>query len=35
MHKEILEDWNFNILNIYNFNKPGSLEYYFKFIKKI
>jgi hypothetical protein len=33
MHKEILEDWNFNILNIYNFNKPGSLEYYFKFIK--
>ena len=34
MYKEILQDWNFNILNIYNYNKPGSLEYYFKFIKK-
>lgn len=34
MHNEIIEDWNFNILNIYNFNKPGPLEYYFNFIKK-
>ena len=34
MYKEILDDWSFDILNIYNFNKPGSLDYYFKFIKR-
>ena len=34
MHKEILEDWNFNILNIYNYKKSGSLEHYFKFIRE-
>jgi hypothetical protein len=34
MHNKIDKDWNFNLLNIYNFNKSGSLEYYFKFIKK-
>ena len=34
MHSKIIEDWNFNLLNIYNFNKPGSLSYYFEFIKR-
>ena len=28
------DDWQFNILNIYNFNKIGSLKGYFDFIKK-
>lgn len=34
MYKTIDKDWNFNLLNIYNFYKSGPLEYYFKFIKK-
>lgn len=34
MYKEIKDDWSFDILNIYNFNKPGPLDYYFKFIKR-
>ena len=28
------DDWQFNILNIYNFNKIGPLKGYFDFIKK-
>ncbi len=34
MYKNIYNDWNFDLLNIYNFNKPGPLDYYFKFLKK-
>jgi hypothetical protein len=34
LYKHINNDWNFNLLNIYNFNKPGPLDYYFKYIKK-
>ena len=33
MHKNIINDAEFDILGIYNFNKPGSLDYYFKYIK--
>jgi hypothetical protein len=28
------EDWEFNILNVYNFRKPGPLEGYFTFVKE-
>lgn len=30
----IINDWEFNVLNIYNFNKFGNLKYYFDFIKR-
>ena len=30
----IEEDWEFNVLNLYNFYKVGYLECYFDFIKK-
>lgn len=30
--KKLTEDWEFNVLGIYNFNKHGSLDEYFKFI---
>lgn len=33
-YSNIKDDWQFNILGIYNFNKPGSLTKYFNFIKK-
>ena len=33
-YQNIKDDWQFNILGIYNFNKPGSLNEYFNFIKK-
>ena len=33
-YQKIVDDWQFNILNIYNFNKNGSLDKYFEFIKK-
>jgi hypothetical protein len=32
--KTLKNDWEFNVLNIYNFNKFGNLNYYFNFIKK-
>ena len=31
---KLKNDWEFNVLNIYNFNKFGNLKYYFDFIKK-
>ena len=34
MKKLLKNDWEFNILNIYNYNKPGSFSSYFDFIKK-
>ena len=34
MKKTLKNDWEFNILNIYNYNKPGSFSSYFDFIKK-
>lgn len=33
-YQNIKDDWEFNILGIYNFNKPGGLTKYFNFIKK-
>ena len=33
-YEKIIDDWQFNVLNIYNFNKQGSLDNYFEFIKK-
>ena len=32
--KMIREDWEFNILDIYNFRRPGSLEGYFTFVRE-
>ena len=34
MKNFLKNDWEFNILNIYNYNKPGSFSSYFDFIKK-
>ena len=34
MKNFLKKDWEFNILNIYNYNKPGSFSSYFEFIKK-
>ena len=34
MKKLLKNDWEFNILNIYNYNKRGSFSSYFDFIKK-
>ena len=31
---KLINDWEFNVLNIYNYNKFGNLNYYFNFIKK-
>ena len=30
----IREDWEFNILNVYNFHRPGPLEGYFSFVRE-
>ena len=34
MKKILKNDWEFNVLNIYNYNKPGPFSSYFEFIKK-
>jgi hypothetical protein len=34
MSKRISEDWEFNVLNVYNFHKAGHLEGYFDFVRE-
>ena len=34
MKSFLKNDWEFSVLNIYNYNKPGPFSSYFDFIKK-